>query len=94
MLKISIIKFDTSASIYCENQSPAQVNTNMPCRGGGTDFDPPFNLAASLASNYITSSIVVFIFMTDGGAGYPTNGIAALKRLQIAHPNKLKYAGI
>ena len=66
----------------------------MPCRGGGTLFNPPFNLAATLAGKYIPNAIVVFIFMTDGGASFPTNGIAALKRLQATYPNKLKYAGI
>ena len=66
----------------------------MPFRSGGTDFDPPFNMAANLATKYINNSIVIFIFMTDGGANYPTNGIAAMKRLQSTYPNKLKYAGI
>ena len=66
----------------------------MPFRSGGTDFDPPFNMAAGLASKYIESSIVVFIFMTDGGANYPAAGISALKKLQNTYPNKLKYAGI
>ena len=51
-------------------------------------------MAAGLASKYIESSIVVFIFMTDGGANYPAAGISALKKLQNTYPNKLKYAGI
>ena len=66
----------------------------MPFSSGGTEFGPPFNMAASLAEKYIANSIVVFIFMTDGGAGLPTNGIAALKKLQTKNPNQLKYAGI
>ena len=94
MLKVSIIKFASSATLYCENLNPTQVNTNVPFKSGGTNFDPPFNMAASLATKYIVNSIVVFIFMTDGGAGLPTNGIAALKKLQTTYPNKLKYAGI
>jgi hypothetical protein len=48
-------------------------------RGGGTVFDPPFIEAARLAKKYIDQSIIVFIFMTDGGASFPTNGIKALK---------------
>ena len=38
----------------------------MPCEGGITDFDSAFQLAADLAEKYIASSLVVFIFMTDG----------------------------
>ena len=94
MLKISIIKFDSSAQIVCENYNPSQVNPNLSFRGGGTDFDPPFNEAARIARKYIDNSIIVFIFMTDGGASYPTNGVQALKSLQMVHPNKLHYSGI
>ena len=51
-------------------------------------------MAAQIAVKYIASSIIVFIFMTDGGASYPTSGIQALKKLQSNYPNKMKYAGI
>lgn len=88
------MKFDTGVNVVCENSSPSQISTNMSCLGGGTYFDPPFEMAAKLATKYIEKAIVVFIFMTDGGAGYPFNGIQSLKRLQQAYPNKLKYAGI
>ena len=51
-------------------------------------------MAVSLVKKYIEESIVVFIFMTDGGADYPINGVIALNKLQKKHPNKFKYAGI
>ena len=51
-------------------------------------------MAAGIATNYIANSTVVFIFMTDGGASYPSAGIKALKDLMVKHPNKFKYAGI
>ena len=51
-------------------------------------------MAAQIAGSYITNSTVVFIFMTDGGASYPSNGIQALRNLQSRYPNKMKYAGI
>jgi len=35
--------------------------------------------AARIAKNYIKESIIVFIFMTDGGDSFPTTGIKALK---------------
>ena len=66
----------------------------MPFIGGGTNFDAPFNIAAALAEKYITSSSVVFIFMTDGGASYPAKGVAAMKKLRSIYPNKFTYAGI
>ena len=72
----------------------AQINTIMSCKGGGTDFDEAFKLAAQITEKYIANSLVVFIFMTDGGASYPSKGIAALQKLQKFYPNKLKYAGI
>lgn len=71
-LKISIIKFACNATLYCENYLPDQINTNIPFNDGGTNFDPPFNMAATLAARYIQQSSVVFICMTDGGALYPT----------------------
>jgi uncharacterized protein YegL len=80
-LKISIIKFADTATLYCENLSPDQINQNIPFSSGGTNFDPPFNMAASLAAKYIQESAVVFICMTDG-ASYPTQGVRALKKLQ------------
>jgi hypothetical protein len=75
-LKISIIKFADTATL-----SPDQINQNIPFSSGGTNFDPPFNMAASLAAKYIQESAVVFICMTDG-ASYPTQGVRALKKLQ------------
>jgi len=80
--------------MVCENYNPSQVNPNLSFRGGKTNFEPPFNEAAKIAGKYIDKSIIVFIFMTDGGASFPTNGIKALKQLQINHPKKLHYAGI
>jgi len=35
---------------------------------GDTRFNPPFLLAAQIATKYIDKAIVVFIFMTDGEA--------------------------
>ncbi len=93
-LKISIIKFATTATLYCENLSPDQINQNIPFSSGGTNFDPPFNMAASLAAKYIQESAVVFICMADGETSYPTEGIRALKKLQADNPEKLYYAGI
>ena len=80
--------------MVCEDYNPSQVNPNLSFRGGGTDFDPPFNEAARIAQKYIDKSIIVFIFMTDGGANLPTKGIQALKSLQMTHPDKLHYSGI
>ena len=93
-MRISIIKFASSANLYCENYLPNQINTSIPFGNGGTNFDPPFNMAASLATKYIQQSTISFIFMTDGGALYPTNGIQTIKRLQSSNPNKLFYYGI
>ena len=80
--------------MVCEDYNPSQVNPNLSFGGGGTNFDPPFNEAARIARKYIDKSIIVFIFITDGGASYPTKGIQALKSLKISHPKKLYYSGI
>lgn len=47
------------------------MQTDLPCKEGGTNFDPPFNSVATLAAKYITNATIVFIFMTDGGASLP-----------------------
>ena len=73
---------------------PGLVNTNPNFTNGGTSFDPPFDKAADLAQKYINSSIVLFIFMTDGEAQYPVSGIQRLKAIQANNPTRLKYAGI
>jgi hypothetical protein len=88
------MKFNTSVNVVCEDYSAGQINMNMSCQGGNTSFDPPFEMAAKMAAKYIDKAAVVFIFMTNGGANYPFNGIQSLKKLQQTYPNKLKYAGI
>lgn len=74
--------------------APALVNTRPCFSSGGTDFDPPFDMAADIAQRYINNSIILFIFMTDGGSSYPSRGIQRLRSLQSSYPNKFKYAGI
>ncbi len=51
-------------------------------------------MAATIATKYISQATVVFIFMTDGGASYPSAGIQSLKKLQTSFIDRLKYAGI
>ena len=78
----------------CENTDPASVNTHPAYRGGGTNFNEPFEMAATIAERYIDKAIVLFIFMTDGGARYPASGMNSLRKLQADHPGKLRYSGI
>lgn len=73
---------------------PSKVNLDIKQSGGLTSFDPPFNLAAKIASKYITNATVVFIFMTDEWADSPLEGIKAMKNLQTNYPDKLLYRGI
>ena len=76
--KISIMGFDDHLNLTCENMNPDSI-TKPSYTGGGTDFDNPFNKTVELARRYINNSTVVFIFMTDGQASYPTKGIDDLK---------------
>lgn len=73
--KVSLIKFESNARMVCENQSPDQIDTNLECKGGGTEFDPPFIMAADIATKYIEHATVIFIFMTDGCGSYPKKGM-------------------
>ena len=93
--KITFMQFDHEFTIQYENKSAHQINpdTSISC-GGGTEFDPTFDYVAQISANYIQSATIVFIFMTDGGSGYPQHGVEAMKQLQAQHPNKFKYTGI
>ena len=51
------------------------INLDLPYKSGGTNFEPPFSLAAELSARYINNFETVFIFMTDGQASYPEQGI-------------------
>jgi len=73
---------------------PSSVSKPHYYQGGGTNFDPPFDMAANLAQKYISNSIILFIFMTDGGSSYPVSGVQKLRSLQANNPNRFKYAGI
>jgi hypothetical protein len=70
--KVSLMVFNSNLSMICENEIPSKVNTNPPFKGGGTNFALPFSKAAEIAGKYISNSVIVFIFMTDGGASYPS----------------------
>jgi Mg-chelatase subunit ChlD len=70
LIKISIIKFDTNATLVCENILPTQYSSlDITFSGGGTDFEPVFKLAAQISNKYIKQAKIIFIFMTDGQSG-------------------------
>lgn len=93
-IKVSVIKFHSTASVIYENCCPHKITKNLGYSGGGTNFDPPFIEAASIAARYINDAVIVFIFMTDGEAPYPTKGMEAFKKLKAKYGNRLKYSGI
>jgi hypothetical protein len=47
---------------------------------GGTDFNPPLNMAKGLMDKYEKSYDSFLLFMmSDGEAGYPSEGVENLK---------------
>jgi hypothetical protein len=42
----------------------------------------------------VSSAVIKFIFMTDGGDSYPSDPVYNIRLLQIIHPKKIEYYGI
>ena len=92
--RISTIIFSSGAKIFCEDEAPENINKKLPYSGGGTNFNRAFEATIELAQKYISKSIILFIFMTDGQSSYPDAEIAKLSKLQKDNPNMLKFSGI
>jgi hypothetical protein len=45
-------------------------------------------------NKYVGGAKIKFIFMTDGGCGYPSSQITKIKELKNSYPNKIEYFGI
>ena len=92
----SIINFSKTARLIYNRVKPNQIDVNsIPfiC-GADTDFEGPFKLAYDIANNYIKQETIIFVFMTDGLASYPSKSIELLESLMNKYPNKFKYSGI
>ena len=60
---------------------------------GGTDFDSPLNMARGLMERHNAQyDSFVFVMMSDGGSGYPSNGVESIKKSPAR--NKLKFKAI
>ena len=60
---------------------------------GGTDFNPPLNLARGLMEKYHDHyDSFVFVMMSDGESGYPSTGVESIKKSPAK--NKLKFKSI
>lgn len=70
------------------------VNTNVSARFSGNNFADTFTKAFELMQRYVQGAKVRFIFMTDGGCGYPSTQISNIKSLKNSYPNKIEYYGI
>lgn len=74
---VTIINFGSHARIIYNRVKPDQINAfSIPFANTGTDFEAAFRQAYDVANKYIHQEAIVFIFMTDGGASYPSNSIA------------------
>ena len=74
---VTIINFESRARIIYNRAKPDQINAyNIPYGDGGTDFEAAFRQAYDVANSYIHQETIIFIFMTDGGASYPSKSIA------------------
>jgi len=82
--KVTVITFDSSAFISFEKKRPALDTLPLiKPRWGGTDFNPPLDMARQLLQNRGNDSRrPVLIFMTDGYADpkYPQQSIKELKK--------------
>jgi uncharacterized protein with von Willebrand factor type A (vWA) domain len=60
---------------------------------GGTNFNPPLNMAKGLLEKYHeTFESFVLVMMSDGEAGYPSIGVENIKKSPVK--SKLKFKSI
>ncbi len=67
-IKVSVMTFNEGCSVKYNFISPSSINPNIPYGNGGTDFSPVFQQAITMMQNHVSSYLVKFIFMTDGGS--------------------------
>lgn len=92
---ISVINFESNYRIIYERQEASKIDIGkIVYKSGGTYFEPVFNAAYSIASKTINKEMIIFIFMTDGYAEYPTNGINNFTQMMNQYPKKFVYQGI
>lgn len=64
--------FNNTSRLFQENATPNSTSLKIPFVSGGTDFSNAFSMAYKLMAKYVVNQKIRFIFMTDGGAPYPS----------------------
>ena len=77
--KMTIINFSSRAIIEVEDQEPGSINIDaLSFQGQGTCFETAFANGFEIIKR-ITLNDIVFLFMTDGKANYPTASLNLIK---------------
>lgn len=80
---VSIIVFQSNATIFCENRDAATININaIPFPGGGTEPSAAFSQANKIMANYFNKMNLYFTYITDGEGSHPTAEIQDMLRIK------------
>jgi hypothetical protein len=93
-IKVSVLIEGSTCQLFQENSTPKNVNLNVIPRMSGNNFADTFGKACNLMTKYVGSAKIKYIFMTDGGCGYPSAQVTMIKNLKNSYPNKIEYSGI
>ena len=92
--KVSIITYNSVAKLEIEAEVPSQsILSSLLEPDGGTNFNPPLNLAKDLMVKHQGNfDSFVLVMMSDGEAAYPSVGVDSIKRSPAK--SKLKFKSI
>jgi hypothetical protein len=95
-IRVTLMLFDSSCRIIQESVLPDSVNMSPPFGGGGTAYTPVFQNFLNMSKKYLVdkSSTIKLVFMTDGGAEYPTAPLQQLKLLQLQEPGRIDFYSV
>ncbi|CAF3456667.1 unnamed protein product [Rotaria socialis] len=78
----TVVQFDSTARIICQQQQLANTPRLLSMKGGGTNYFQGLEIAKQAIANDQTKSSVVMIFMSDGGDGSGKDCVAIIRQLK------------
>jgi Mg-chelatase subunit ChlD len=87
----TVVQFDSSARIICQQQRLANTPRTLQMNGGGTDYCAGLNTAKTAIATDTTRSSIVMIFMSDGGDGSGKDPVALVRQLKVTYTNNHNF---
>jgi len=92
---VSSFTFDDKVNPFCKERNPEfalKIAKNMPFGGKGTDYKRAMEYAISIMKKAKNQEYLpVFVFLSDGMGGYPTDEIKELKTMRGSGKKTLFY---